>query len=71
MSNTQLLARIEALEPDERKIVEAIVERLEMGRKQYGAWNVNDGRDYEAETLAELLDGCAYLAAEIVRRRSR
>ena len=59
--------RIAQLGPDERKIIELLLERLEEGRSSYGDWNVGDGRDYVAEALDEVLDGLHYCAAALIR----
>ncbi len=62
-----LAARIQALGPDERAILAILLDRMELGRKQYGPWDVNDGRHYPSETLAEVIDALHYSAAELVR----
>jgi hypothetical protein len=62
-----LARRIESLPADERAIVELLLDRLEAGLQCYGPWHVDDGRDYRAEVLAEVLDGLHYCAAELVR----
>jgi hypothetical protein len=68
MKATIVLARrIESLPADERAIVELLVHRLEAGLQCYGPWHVDDGRDYRAEVLDEVLDGLHYCAAELVR----
>ena len=64
-------ARIARLSEDERLICEALLGRLEQGRRQYGPWCVDDGRDYPAEAFEEVLDGLHYTAAALVRRRRR
>jgi DNA polymerase-3 subunit epsilon len=69
MDRLQLGGRIESLPTDERAITTTLLDRLDAGRKQYGAWNVHDGRDYEHEALEEVLDGLHYLAAALVKRR--
>jgi DNA polymerase-3 subunit epsilon len=61
--------RVTALAADERQICETLLFRLEQGRKQYGPWHVDDGRNYPSEAYAEVLDGLHYVAAELVRRR--
>ncbi len=67
MSDTRkLIERIEALEADEQKIIEALLERLERGRRDYGPWRVNDGREYRAEAFAEVIDALHYCAAALV-----
>lgn len=63
----RLLARIQSLAADECAIVEAIVARIDAGRREYGPWRTDDGRDYPREAMAEVLDGLSYCAAEIVR----
>lgn len=54
---------------DEHAITTTLLDRLEKGRKQYGPWNVHDGRDYEQQALEEVLDGLHYVAAALVKRR--
>lgn len=61
--------RLASLEGDEQQIAETLLARLGAGRRQYGPWNVGDGRDYPAEAYEEVLDGLHYVAAELVRRR--
>jgi len=52
----RLAERIAALGGDELAIVDALIERMEMGRGQYGPWHVGDGRNYAREAYAEILD---------------
>jgi hypothetical protein len=59
------------LHPDESRIVSTIVKRIAAAEGEYGPWSVHDGRDYPEEAFAEIVDGMAYLAAELVRLRSR
>lgn len=61
--------RLLELEDDEHEIVQELLERLEAGRRQYGPWHVDDGRDYPTEAYEEVLDALHYVAAELVRRR--
>ncbi len=62
------LARIiETLPTDEKAIITALLDRLQLGRKTYGSWRVDDGRDYRQEALLEVLDSLHYCAAELVR----
>jgi DNA polymerase-3 subunit epsilon len=65
----RLGGRVTALAADERQICEALLARLEQGRKEYGPWRVDDGRDYPSEAYEEVLDGLHYVAAELVRQR--
>ena len=53
--------------PDERAILDTLVGRLDMGRRQYGTWRVDDGRNNPKEALAEVMDALHYCAAELVR----
>lgn len=62
----KLAERIAALPEDERTIMETLLTRMEEGRRLYGPWNVEDGRDYPSETLEEVLDGLHYCAAGLV-----
>lgn len=59
--------RVANLVADEQPIVEALFDRIEGGRDEYGPWTVDDGRDYRAEAFAEVIDGLHYCAAELVR----
>jgi len=63
-----LTQRIEALQEDEKAIVEVLLDRIEQGRKEYGPWKVNDGRDYQAEAFDEVIDALHYCAAALVKR---
>ena len=68
MSAMKLAERIEALQADERTIVETLLERIEQGREVYGPWKVDDGRDYHSEALAEVIDALHYCAAALVKK---
>ena len=65
---TTLAERIEALQADERAIVEKLLDRIEQGRELYGPWKVDDGRDYQAEALDEVIDALHYCAAALVKK---
>jgi len=65
---TKLTKRIEALQADERAIVEKLLDRIEQGREVYGPWKVDDGRDYQAEALDEVIDALHYCAASLVKK---
>lgn len=57
------------LEGDEVAVVALIHERLQLGRGQYGPLRAaRDIRDWPHEALEELLDGCVYLACELLRQ---
>ena len=69
MSGPKMIAeRIEALQADERAIVEVLLNRMEQGCEVYGPWRVDDGRDYPAEALAEVIDALHYCAAALVKK---
>lgn len=58
------------MEADAVAVVRMVVERLRMGRGQYGALRLeSDGRDMRREMMEELLDASVYGAAELVRGR--
>ena len=65
---TTLAERIEALQADERAILEKLLDRIEQGRKVYGPWKVDDGRDYRAEAFDEVIDALHYCAAALVKK---
>jgi len=70
--STSLEQLVVNLQSDERAIAEAALVRLDQGRPLYGAWRVDDDRDYPTEALAEVIDALHYCAAELVRlRRAR
>jgi len=68
----ELSHAIQRLQEDERLIVTTIVERIDRGRDEYGPWEIDKDhyRNYRQEALEELLDGTAYLAAELVRMKN-
>ncbi len=66
IERAQLGARLGALNSDEHSIALKILDRLEEGRREYGPWDVRDGRDYVNEALEEAIDGFVYCAAGLV-----
>ena len=51
-----------------KEIVEAIKERLEMGKKEYPEeLDVQDGRDWVKEALEEALDLSIYITAKLMQ----
>lgn len=59
-----------ALSGDELAVLNAIRERLEKGKRQYGQLDLKkDKRDWLAELQEELLDACVYLECEKRKRR--
>jgi hypothetical protein len=64
-----LHAALAGLGEDELRVVVLVAKRLAMGRKAYGPLDIKgDRRDSRYEASEELLDGCVYLAAEMLRR---
>ena len=60
-------ASLTGLNADERSIVDTIAGRISEGRRTYGPWRVDDGRNNPREALAEVMDALNYCAAELVR----
>ena len=70
--SAMLDAMVTGLQDDERAIAFTVLSRLNQGRKNYGSWKIDDGRDYPVEALAEVVDALHYCAAELIRlKRSR
>jgi hypothetical protein len=67
LARAEHAARLAGFSADERSIVGTIVERLADGRRVYGPWRVDDGRNNPKEALAEVMDALNYCAAELVR----
>lgn len=59
------------LPKDEAAIVLELLGRMMRARHVYGPWDVDDERDYHQEALEELIDGLAYLTAELLRLKKR
>lgn len=54
---------------DELRVLTAVATRLAMGQKQYGKLDIaRDKRDFVKEASEEALDGCVYLACELLRK---
>tara|TARA_B110000444_G_C18844154_1_gene600840 strand:+ start:2738 stop:3028 length:291 start_codon:yes stop_codon:yes gene_type:complete len=50
------------------EIIQLIKDRLDLGQQRYGSQlDPQDGRDWQQESLEEILDGMVYIAAEILR----
>jgi len=60
-------ASLAGFNADERSIIDTIASRIADGRRTYGAWHVDDGRNNPREALAEVMDALNYCAAELVR----
>ena len=59
--------RVLKLKPGELSVVSAILDRLDIGRKRYGALDPNDGHDWRKEAEEEVLDACVYLACKVIK----
>ena len=60
-------ASLAGFNADERSIIDTIASRIADGRRTYGPWRVDDGRNNPREALAEVMDALNYCAAELVR----
>ena len=60
-------ASLAGFNADERSIIDTIASRIADGRRTYGPWQVDDGRNNPREALAEVMDALNYCAAELVR----
>ncbi|MBE7449178.1 MAG: hypothetical protein HS111_09860 [Kofleriaceae bacterium] len=63
------LALALGLGSDERKILGTCARRLSAGKKSYGEWTLDDGRDYATEAFEEVIDGLHYAAAGLLKIR--
>ena len=55
-----------------KEVIKLITERLDIGQKKYKQdMQLRDGRDMIQESLEELLDGCVYLATELIKLKER
>ena len=55
-------------ENNNKKIIDLIKDRLEVGQKEYGhGIDVNVGRDWHQEALEEILDACVYIGAKLIQ----
>jgi hypothetical protein len=52
---------------DEQKILSLAAQRLTQGRTVYGAWHLNDHRQYAKEAMEEAVDGFLYSMAALLR----
>lgn len=66
-TSVKIAERIESLPADEKRIMLTLLSRMERGRKTYGPWRLNDGRNFPREALHEVLDALHYSAAELAR----
>ena len=54
-----------------KDVIQLIADRIEKGKREYAdEIDPHDGRDWEKETLEELLDACVYLATAILKRKT-
>jgi hypothetical protein len=69
-ADPQMAIDFPKLGTDEQRVLQLIAARLEMGAGTYGPLAVaSDARDWRHEAAEELLDGCVYLACDVMRRK--
>lgn len=62
--------RVDGLGWDELRVIHRVIERMQAGRKQYGALDVvGCPKDWRAEATEEFLDGAIYLAMQSIREK--
>jgi len=67
----EITKRLLRLPGDELALVEAMLDRLDLGRSSYGAWLASqESRDLARERLEELLDAAWYSATMDAMRRA-
>tara|TARA_R100001463_G_scaffold45745_1_gene94160 strand:+ start:315 stop:518 length:204 start_codon:yes stop_codon:yes gene_type:complete len=55
-----------------KEVIKLIADRIEIGKREYAdEIDPHDGRDWEKETLEELLDACVYLATAILQLKTK
>jgi hypothetical protein len=62
----ELLKKISLLGEFEYKIIELQIDRLLKGKAEYGDWKPNDGRNLMGDTVEEMIDAMAYMAASLI-----
>jgi hypothetical protein len=63
--------RLLACGPDELRVLDALLERIELGRDRYGFLDLARARDWDREQAEELLDVQVYRAVGRVLEKSR
>lgn len=62
--------RVAGLGFDELRVLHRVIERMQHGRKQYGALDIaGSSKDWRAEATEEFLDGAIYLAMQSIREK--
>lgn len=61
------LSHVLSLGFDERSILATCARRLADGKKAYGEWRLDDGRDFAREAYEEVIDGLHYAAAGLLK----
>lgn len=64
-----LRARLLSCNHDELRVLDSLLERLELGRDRYGHLDLAKARDWDRELAEELLDVAVYRAVLDVRRQ--
>lgn len=62
--------RVAGVGPDELRVLLRMIERMQHGRKQYGALDIaGSPKNWRAEATEEFLDGAIYLAMQSIREK--
>lgn len=63
--------RLPACGPDELRVLDALLERIELGRDRYGFLDLARARDWDRELAEEMLDVQVYRAVGRVLEKTR
>lgn len=66
-----VIARLGCASPDELRVVDVILIRLELGRDRYGLLDLSKPRDWEVERAEELVDAAVYAACGVISDRDQ
>lgn len=62
--------RVDGLGMEELRVIHRVIERMQHGRKQYGALDIGgSSKNWRAEATEEFLDGAIYLAMQSIREK--
>ncbi|MGN6107087.1 MAG: hypothetical protein ACTHU0_18415 [Kofleriaceae bacterium] len=67
----ELARRLALANRDERRVIDAILGRLELGRSLYGHLDLSKPRDWEREAAEEVIDERFYRACDLIQRQDR
>lgn len=63
-----LKQRLLLCSPDELRVIDVLLKRLELGRERYGLLDLSKPRDWKREKAEEDLDSAIYDAADVLTR---